>query len=233
MNILVFCAHADDEVIAMGGTLRKLANAGARIRLVMFSEGAEGYSKPEDKTAIVQTRQKETEAVCRILGIQEYINWHGLDWSLPVNNAAYREVIHHVRSFRPEIVFTHCKADYSDHMAVSQATTEGWFHASLPCAMEEDPVWKLVPLYEYEVLQPIAQPSHIVDITDTFAVKEQAMKVYGSQAGIVGGIFQLMEGRAKERGYLIGAQYGEAFNRSRYRPRAVRHVEILLERDEL
>ncbi len=233
MNILVFCAHADDEVIAMGGTLRKLADAGARIRLVMFSEGAEGYSKVEDKAAIVQQRQHETEAVCKILGIQEYFNWHGLDWSLAVNNAAYREVIRHIRSFKPDIVFTHSKADYSDHMAVSQATTEGWFHAALPCAMEQDPVWKLVPLYEYEVLQPMAQPSHIVDITDTFAAKEQAMKIYGSQEGIVGGIFQLMEGRAKARGYLIGVQYGEAFSRSRYRPRAIRNVETLMEKNEL
>ena len=231
MNILVFCAHADDEVIGMGGTLRKLADAGARIRLIMFSEGAEGYSRPMDKKSIVETRQKETEAVCHILGIEEYFNLRGLDWSLEVNNSTYHEVIHHIRSFKPDVVFTHSKADYSDHMVVSQASTEGWFHAALPCAMDQYPVWKLVPLYEFEVLQPIVHPSHVVDITDTFAAKDEAMKVYDSQSGIVGGVFQLMEGRAKERGYLIGARYGEAFMRSRYRPCAVRHMETLLERD--
>ena len=233
MNILVFCAHADDEVIGMGGTLRKLADAGARIRLVMFSEGAEGYSRAEDRKSIVKTRQKETKAVCRILGIQEYVNLHGLDWSLPVNNKTYRDVICHIRSFKPDAVFTHSMADYSDHMAVSQVSTEGWFHAALPCAMGDDPVWKLVPLYEFEVIQPLARPSHVVDISDTFSFKKQAMEIYSSQTGIVGSVFQLMEGRAMERGYSIGVQYGEAFVRSNYRPRAIRKVGTLLERDEI
>jgi len=27
--------------------------------------------------------------------------------------------------------------------------------SALPCAMEKDPVWKLVPLFEFEVLQPL------------------------------------------------------------------------------
>lgn len=231
MRILVFCAHADDEVIGMGGTLRKLADAGAHIRLVMFSAGAEGYSCPEEKTTITQTRQRETEAVCEILGIREYVNLGGLDWSLPVNNDSYRQVIRHIREFRPDAVFTHSMNDYSDHMAVHRVSTEGWFHAALPCAMEKDPVWKTVPLYEFEVIKPIIRPSLVVDVTDTFAFKKRAMEVYGSQAGIVGGVFQLMEGRALERGYSIGVRYGEAFIRSDYKPRPVRNMRTLLEKE--
>ncbi|MFA6716911.1 MAG: PIG-L deacetylase family protein [Victivallaceae bacterium] len=231
MNILVFCAHADDEVIGMGGTIRKLADAGANIRLVMFSEGAEGYPRIEDKNTIVEQRQRETEAVCQILGIQEYINLHGLDWSLQVNNETYRQVIHHIREFRPDAVFTHAETDYKDHMAVSQVSREGWFHAALACAMEDEPEWKLVPLYEFEVIRPINEPDLIVDITDTFPVKKQAMEVYNSQTGIVGNIFQLLEGRALQRGYLAGVKHGEAFTRSNYRPRLIREVETLLERE--
>lgn len=231
MKILVFCAHADDEVIGMGGTLRKLADAGAHIRLVMFSAGAEGYSCPEEKATITETRQRETRAVCDILGIREYVNLGGLDWSLPVDNGTYRQVIHHIREFRPDAVFTHSMNDYTDHMAVSQVTTEGWFHAALPCALEQDPVWKLVPLYEFEVIQPMARPSLVVDISDTFEAKKRAMEVYSSQTGIVGGVFQLMEGRAMERGYSIGAKYGEAFIRSAYKPRPVRHIQALLEKE--
>lgn len=231
MNILVFCAHADDEVIGMGGTLRKLANAGANIRLVMFSEGAEGYSRVEDKTTIVQTRQRETEAVCEILGIQEYINLHGLDFNLQVNNDTYHQVIQHIREFRPDAVFTHTSADYNDHMAVNQVSTEGWFHAALACAMGDEQLWKLVPLYEFEVIKPIATPDLIVDISDTFTVKKQAMEVYSSQTGIVGSVFQLMEGRAMTRGYSVGIKYGEAFSRSNYQPRLIQKIETLLEKE--
>lgn len=231
MNVLVFCAHADDEVIGAGGALRAFADAGARIRLVMFSEGAEGYSVPEEKKTIMKTRDRETKAVCRLLGIQEYGNLHGLDWNLSVSNSAYRAVIGQIREFQPDVIFTHAELDYSDHIAVSRVTREGWFHAALACAMEEHPLWPMVPLYEFEVINRMNAPTHVVDITGTFELKKKAMELYGSQKGIVGSIFQMMEGRALERGYTIGVKYGEAFRRSDYRPRAVRKLTSLLERE--
>jgi len=230
MNVLVFCAHADDEVIALGGTLRKLADAGARIRRVMFSDGAEGYTRAEDKDTIVETRAHETARACEILGIGEAFNLHLLDWNLKVDNAAYRAVIRHIREFEPDVVFTHSRADYNDHIAVGDVVTEAWFHAAIPCAMAEGPVWKLAPLYEFEVLQAIDHPSAIVDITDTYDAKVEAMKIYASQHDLVGGVFQMMEGRALERGALIGVKYGEAIRRSTYRPRAIRDVDTLLDK---
>jgi len=231
MNVLVFCAHADDEVIGIGGTLRKLADGGAAIRLVMFSEGAEGYAKPEEKSSVVKTRGEEIQGVCKILGIQEYFNLGLLDWNLKVDNCTYREMIHHIRQFQPDVIFTHSRADYNDHITAHDVATEGWFHAAIPCAMEKDPVWRLVPLYEFEVLQPIANPSIIVDISDTYKAKIKAMEMHASQHAVVGGVFQLLEGRALDRGFLIGVKYGEALLRSHYRPRAIRNVETLAEKE--
>lgn len=229
MNILIFCAHADDEVIGMGGTIRRFADAGARIRLVMFSEGAEGYADPGEKETIVATRRREAAEVARLLGIAETFNLGCLDWDLKVDNRAYRQVIGHIRDFRPDAVFTHAPLDYNDHRAVAVVTREGWLHASLACAMEGAAAWPLAPLYEFEVIQSIAAPDCVVDITDAFAAKQRAMAVYGSQTGIVGGAAQLIEGRALSRGQLVGARYGEAFTRSNYRPRPVADVAALLE----
>ena len=75
----------------------------------------------------------------------------------------------------------------------------------------------------------MADPGIIVDATDTFDAKVEAMKCYASQHQVVGGIFQRMAGRELERGSLIGVKYGEALARSTYRPRAVRDVSVLLE----
>lgn len=228
-KVLIFCARADDEVIGAAGTLRKFADAGARIRLVMFSEGAEGYTTADAKPTIVAQRQAETQRVCAVLGIQEYINLHLLDWNLRVDNAAYHAVIRHIREFQPDVVFTHSRHDYHDHYAVHDMVAEGWYHAAIPCALDDGPVWKRMPLYEFEVLQPLAAPSAVVDITDSYAAKVAAMNCYASQHDLVGGIFQLIEGRAQERGYLIGVRYGEAFARSLYRPRSIATVQQLLE----
>lgn len=229
MKILVFSAHPDDEVIGIGGTLRKLADTGAVIRLVIFSDGAEGYTILKEKETIVATRTEETRKVCAVLGIRESFNLHGLDWNLKVNNETYRAVIHHIRQFQPDLIFTHSRADYNDHVAVHDVVTEGWFHAGIPCALSEGPAYSMVPLYEFEVLQKIAKPDIVVDITDTYKTKVEAMTNYTSQQEIVGGIFQAMEGRALELGSLIGVKYGEALTRSSYRPRALNDVTKLTE----
>ena len=228
MKALVFCAHADDEVIGLGGTIRKLADAGATIRLVMFSQGAEGYTVRRQRKTIIRTRRAETNRVCRILGIGESFNLGLLDWNLRVDNSTYHAVIRHIRQFQPDAVFTHCRADYNDHMAVHDVVTEGWFHAAVPCAMDEGPIWRHVPLYEFEVLGRMESPSTIVDITGTYAAKVEAMKCYASQHELVGGIFQKLEGRTLECGSVIGVRYGEALTRSRYRPQAVSDVGELL-----
>lgn len=228
MKILIFCAHADDEVIGMGGTIRKFALAGAEIRLVMFSEGAEGYGSEAERNRIVAQRDAETRKVCALLGIGEYFNLHGLDWDLRVGNAAYRAVIHHIRSMRPDAIFTHGCRDYNDHQAVSKTVAEAWFHASLACAMEKDPVYPMVPLYEFEVIVGMEEPSLIVDISDVFETKLEAMALYGSQTGVVGGAAQMIAGRAMLRGQQIGVAYGEAFRRSTYRPAKISNIQQLL-----
>lgn len=228
MKVLIFCAHADDEVIGMGGAVRKFASAGADIRLVMFSEGAEGYGTEAERGLIVKQRDEETRKVCALLGIREYFNLHGLDWDLRVCNSAYRAVIHHIREFRPDVIFTHGCRDYNDHQAVSKTVAEGWFHAALACCMGKDPAYPMVPLYEFEVIQMMPEPNFVVDITDVFETKLAAMELYGSQAGVVGSSAQMITGRAMLRGQQIGVLYGEAFRRSSYRPSPVSNIEHLL-----
>ena len=228
-KVLVLAAHPDDDVIGAGGTIRKLADQGATIRLVVFSAGAEGYIRAAEKATIVARRARETQAVCKVLGIRECHNEGWLDWNLKVDNAGYHAVIRHIREFRPDLVFTHRHGDYNDHKVMHDLAVEGWFHAAIPCAMDLGPVWKHVPLYEFEVLEPMAEPSVVVDITGTYAAKVKAMEAYGSQHELVGGVFQMLEGRALERGHFVQARYGEAFRRVTYRPRKVTDVARLLE----
>ena len=229
MKILVFCAHADDEVIGLGGTIRKFANAGAEIRLIHFSAGAEGYASLEEKDTICATRAAEVEKVCRILGVSSYRNFNLPDWSIPADNSTYRLVIEEIRSFQPDAVFTHFESDYRDHRNVSIAVSEGHFHASLACAIEQAPVWKDVPLYHFEVIKLIPEPEMIIDISDTMDAKLEAMAVYASQTGVVGGADQMLFSRASMRGQNIGVRYGEALIRNKMRPRKINDLNKLLE----
>ena len=227
MNVLIFCAHADDEVIGMGGTIRKFADNNCNIRLVMFSAGAEGYATIAEKDTICATRDRETREVCKLLGISSYRNLNQLDWDLKVNNQLYNEVIGEIRSFQPDVIFTHRFGDYNDHQSVSKVVNEAWFHAALDCAAVNGKAWPMVPLYEFEVIEMMTDPGFIVDITDTFSTKIAAMNIYNSQTGVVGGAEQMLTGRALLRGQQANIRYGEAFRRSVYRPALIKDVNDL------
>jgi LmbE family N-acetylglucosaminyl deacetylase len=71
-TVVFFHAHPDDESIATGGTMAKLAAAGHRVVLVTATKGehgevAEGFLSPGE--ALWERRVKETEASARALGV--------------------------------------------------------------------------------------------------------------------------------------------------------------------
>ena len=71
-TIVFFHAHPDDESIATGGTMAKLAADGHRVVLVVATRGehgevADGFLDPGEE--LWQRREKETEASARILGV--------------------------------------------------------------------------------------------------------------------------------------------------------------------
>ena len=71
-TVVFFHAHPDDESIATGGTMAKLAAEGHRVVLVVATRGEHGevaddFLSPGE--ALWQRRERETEASGRVLGI--------------------------------------------------------------------------------------------------------------------------------------------------------------------
>ncbi len=109
MSTLVsFHAHPDDECIACGGVIRKAADAGHRVVLVVATRGEEGEIPGgllADGEELWQRRVAETQASAGILGVQrvEFLGYHdsgmmgapandrpGSFWTTPVEEAAKR-----------------------------------------------------------------------------------------------------------------------------------------------
>ena len=71
-TVVFFHAHPDDESIATGGTMAKLAQDGHRVVLVTATRGEhgevpDGFLPPGEE--LWQRREKETEASARVLGV--------------------------------------------------------------------------------------------------------------------------------------------------------------------
>lgn len=79
-TVTFFHAHPDDEAIATGGTMVRLAEAGHRVVLVTATQGElgetpEGLLGPGE--SLVDRRRKELAEACRLLGVgrQEYLGY--------------------------------------------------------------------------------------------------------------------------------------------------------------
>ena len=226
-RVLAICAHDDDEVVGPGGTLRALASAGFEITTVIFANGNEGYQRLAERDTIVQRRIKERARAQRILGTRRYIPYDYHDFSNLDCEDVYRKVMQAVREVRPQVVFSHLPTDYLAHRTLSKLVPEAVWQAGWLCSLELGRPWQVDRLYLFPILELVAKPSHVVDITKTFAAKLNAMRAYRSQHEVVPDILDQIEAKARAYGALIGVKYGEVFIRSQAIPVAVRDARKL------
>ena len=69
MDILVIAAHPDDEVLGMGGTIKKLSKQGHKIHLCVMSDGSAGV---KNKDKMIQMRKNACIKSGKILGISTF-----------------------------------------------------------------------------------------------------------------------------------------------------------------
>jgi len=215
MRILVFAAHPDDELIGVGGTIARLHDNGAVIKVIIYSRGGGGIAAEEpviDEHMIEQTRDQETQQVAKYLGFEH------ITLGIPeiVNRReAVKFAVKIIREFKPHIVFTHNPSDHHHlHIAVSNVTTEACWQASTKAYGYLGDPWRVGAVYYYEVWDLFTKPNLIIDVSDVFDKKVNAMKLYKSQLKVFPGITDYLEALARVRGYLIGAKYAEAFKLS-------------------
>ena len=224
MKVLVFAAHPDDELIGVGGTIAKLHNEGANIKVIIYSRGGGGIAAEEsirDEHGVELTRDFETQKVAKLLGfehitlgIPEIIN----------RREAVKNAVKMIRDFKPDIVFTHNPYDHHHlHVSVSLVTTEACWQAAAKTYGYLGKPWRVNAVYYYEVWDLFIRPNLIVDISKTFNKKVEAMKMYRSQLRVFPGILRYLESLASVRGYLMGVRYAEAFELSDILP-AVKYL---------
>lgn len=208
---LIVCAHDDDEVIGCGGTIRKLVNEGTKVTTLVFATGNEGYTELAERDKIVERRKKERANAQKILGTTtctayEYHDFDNLDCE-----HVYRAVMRAVREIRPHLVLTHYPAEYLAHRTLAEIAPEAIMQAAWRCSLDLGEPWAVEKILQFSILDMIPEPTHIIDITETFDDKIRAMKAFESQLKLLGAILQALEGKALYYGSLIGVKYAEAF----------------------
>jgi LmbE family N-acetylglucosaminyl deacetylase len=187
-RVLCVQPHYDDNDIGAGGTIARLADAGAEVHYLTVTDDLAGVldASLSDTEATAQLRREQREAGA-VLGVRAQ-HWLGLpdagDWN-PFD--VRREVIKHIRTLRPDLVLT---ADpwlrfelHPDHLKTSRAVAEAcMFHRlrRIRTDPEVDRDWQPHELSAL-VFYFTVEPNECVDIGATRERKHKALDSYRAQ----------------------------------------------------
>ena len=79
-------------------------------------------------------------------------------------------------------------------------------------------------MYHFEVLHTMSEPTHLIDVSDSFQAKLDAWREFKSAQDHLGELSRQMEARARFHGSKIGVEYAEALTRSAFVPQSVTNV---------
>jgi LmbE family N-acetylglucosaminyl deacetylase len=128
-SVLAVFAHPDDESLACGGTLARLADEGMRVIVVSASHGERGgIHGPVRDDALGQIRGHEVRAAAAALGIAELIIGDHPDGDLQWSRVTelHAEIAALIRHHRPAAVITFGEDGlywHVDHIGVHERTT--------------------------------------------------------------------------------------------------------------
>ena len=203
MNILVIAPHPDDEVLGMGGTIKKLSKKN-KIILCVVSEGATAQYK--DKK-MIKVRRDSCKKTAKILGISQTIFLDYPDMRLNLSHLDINKKLEEIiEKYRPEIVYTAPKNDLNlDHQMV--------FNSTLVACRPKSGV-KQILCYEIQgnTKVPFA-PNVFENIEKEFPYKIKGFKMYESEVEEFPNPRSItaIENLAIQRGVESGTKKAEAF----------------------
>ena len=218
-TVLVFCAHPDDEITGIGGTIKRMRMKNIEVGVITFTLGGTGYSTVEMKKDMERTREKEAKAAeeCLDISFREIL---GIPTQGIYNTKEnFQKVTELIRKHRPDIIFNHWFEDkHRDHRAISQIVDEARWKAQENVLPDLGEPYFTPLIFYYEVFDLFPHPSLVVDITDSIEYKLRAMETQRSQFSVLPGIMDYIEGLAKIRGFNHHTKYAEAFLVSNFYP---------------
>ncbi len=215
VDIIAFGAHPDDVEIGAGGLLAKEAALGYRVGIADLTRGEMGTRGTPD------VRLEEARKAAEILGAIWRINLEMPDGNITADHENVMKVARVIRTYRPKVIIAPYWDDrHPDHVNTSRLVTEAHFKAGLRKLEPELEAYR-PNIILYYFLNRMEGFSFIVDISENYPRKQEAVNAHYSQFGDAGlkplavlGVkapLQFIESRDRFQGSQIGAAYGEAF----------------------
>ncbi|MEI6424556.1 MAG: PIG-L family deacetylase [Lentisphaerota bacterium] len=226
-SILVLAAHLDDSIVAIGGTIRKFVNSGYEVNVICFGNGDEAYTTLGGSEAAITKFKREALEAHEVIGAKNFECFDVPDFGVQQNRESYRQCIESIRKYRPNIIFGHYWAEYFQHHEMASVSRDAWWQSGWACSGDLGKPWGVQKYYHFEVLHDLPEPTHYVDITDTFDTKIAAWKKFTAAEEHLGSLTEQLEARARHHGSKIGVKYAEALKQSFFIPGKITNCEEL------
>ncbi len=217
--LLAIAAHRDDVELTCGGTLARAAKAGHRVGIIDLTQGEMGTR------GNAETRAAEADRAAKTLGVALRLNAELRDAYLQNDEASRGTLVELIRRTRPRVVILPFSVGrHPDHRIAAELGRDACYLAGLA---------KYEPgrggaahrpsklLYALAYREDPVKPTFVVDISDEFETKLQAIRCYASQfdgAKAAGEIhptgqdlYELIRVQSAHYGSLIRRRYGEPF----------------------
>lgn len=217
VDILAIAAHRDDVELTCGGTLIKAASLGQRTAVLDLTAGETGTR------GSAGLREQEAGQAAVILGLAARENLGLPDAGLVNTPETRARLAVAIRQLRPRVVIAPAVGGrHPDHRIAAQLIRDACFVAGLakiePAVPKHRPR-KVVHCVTYR--EDFEKPTFVVDVSDEFERKLEAIRCYASQfdgvtqAGEVHPngepLYDIIRHQAAHYGSLIRTRYGEPY----------------------
>ena len=176
VDVLAVGAHPDDVELGIGGLIHKLAQQGYRVAILDLTRGEMGTR------GTVEERAAEGAAAARILGAVQRENAGLPDAGLANTKEQQLRVIPFIRSFRPRMLLATMKDDrHPDHRTAHELVRDAAYFSGLARIETGHEPHRPETVYYYHPYYENGPPHLVVDISDHFDAKIEALRAYASQ----------------------------------------------------
>lgn len=207
-RVVLVTGHPDDEAFYVGGTLFRIQESGAKVTLIVLTDGDKGYYPFYDSETLAKKRQVETREAAKRVGIGEVIFFSFPDGRLSHGEEAIDRLAKDLRRIDPEIVMGFDplywpRVSHRDHRISGEVTRDAMKRANFEG-------WALY-------FSTVA-PTTAVDVDKQWAQAQDLLTVHASQfSGEKLGFIQgFVSQNALETGEKFGHGFAEGFRAVRF-----------------
>lgn len=222
--ILAIGVHPDDVELSCSGTLINEIKRGHKAGVLDLTAGELGTR------GTAETRAAEAALAAKIMGLSARENLGMRDGFFKNDEEHQLMVIKAIRKYQPEVVLANILDDrHPDHGRAGKLVADACFLAGLTKieTVGDDGMpqkrWRPKHIFHY-IQDRFYEPDLVVDITDVFEQRMEAIKAYGTQFHVspdsTKGVqtyisnpdfFEALISRARLMGKRIGVKFAEGF----------------------